>query len=40
VVLRNPDGDAVWIPAEDLAVVGDLLIRSYVRVGRLKAEVR
>jgi hypothetical protein len=39
-VLCNPDGDAVWIPVEDLAVVGDQLIRGHVEAGRRAAEVR
>lgn len=32
VVLRNGDGDVVWVPVADLAVVGDLLLRAHVRV--------
>jgi len=36
VVLRSGDGDAVWIPADDVAVVGDLLIRTYVQIAHRK----
>jgi hypothetical protein len=32
VVFSNADGDSMWIPVEDLAVTGDLLIRAHVRV--------
>lgn len=35
VVLANPDGDVVWIPAEDLAVAGELLIRMHVKLAQL-----
>jgi hypothetical protein len=34
VVLRNADGDAVWIDREDLAACGDLLLRQHVLLGR------
>jgi hypothetical protein len=34
VVLRNADGDAVWIDSADLAACGDLLIRAHVALGR------
>lgn len=41
VVLHNADGDSpMWIAAEDLAAVGDLLIRTHVKVAQLTREVK
>lgn len=41
IVLHNRDGDApMWIPAEDLSAVGDLLIRMHVKATRLAVELR
>jgi len=41
VVLHNPDGDSpMWVPVEDLAVLGELFIRLHVQAARLAAEVK
>jgi hypothetical protein len=41
IVLHNPDGDSpMWVPAEDLAVVGDLFLRLHVLMAQLAKEVK
>jgi hypothetical protein len=33
-VVTNDSGDALYVPREDFAAIGDLFIRQHVRAGR------
>lgn len=36
VLLFNPQGNGLWVAVEDLAAVGDLLIRAHVQAAMLR----